>query len=488
MTRNPFDETLIREGRPISERLPELVSDDKAQRFAAAELLGGIWFGLPRYSTDRCSIDWPASKLFAEHQERVKASVRSAVEGNDFPKTEFVERLIDYRIALDEDWRQRVDRMGLVDSRVQGLQDRLLERAILGESPRGRFQAARRFVRLFCASMERDRKLSAEAEGLAVPGIVSSLVFKALDRALLSDRNGLWKMLERGDSLYQEAVEALARIGPPAREFADYLLERLDRQNRAGAYDGAQALASIGQGDATIVDALLKRLRHGSEPVSAAAAAVLEKMGPPLAGCGDEAVALLMEMTRLDADHPQRFNAVGAMASLGRESENVLVRVLDMAAPRPPQWREAEGVPGYRFDLTLAERGRAINSLPYFRRFTDRVVIALLEAFDTFEEYDPDYSYDGERGRVCEALSRLGAAAAPAVHRMIDYLQAWDMSADKEWPKDVFQLLSAVGPAAADALPMLERIRREAYGEESAEPLDEFLPLDHAILTIRAKQ
>ncbi len=122
-----------------------------------------------------------------------------------------------------------------------------------------------------------------------------------------------------------------------------------------------------------------------------------------------------MEMTSFGDSRQRVYGAVGALASLGRHREDALVRVLEIASARPPQWDVYNGFTEYRFDRTMLERGEAINALPYFVRFADRVVAALLDGFDSFEEYDPDYDYEGEHSRVCEALSRFGAAAEPVV-------------------------------------------------------------------------
>lgn len=371
----------------------------------------------PRYSSDPLSMEWPSTTALVQHHQTFSAGVRAAVESEGFPKAEFVRRLFDYRIALDEDWRRRVDQSTMFDARNNEFQDRLVRRALQANNPRDRDEAWTRFGKRLCASMERDRQLSREAEGLAAPGLISHVVFNALDSALLSDRHGLWTMLDCDGTLFHDAVAALTRIGPPALEFADFLMERLDRQRHAGAFDGASALAAIGQGNADVVNSLLTRLRHEAEPLWTGAADVLERMGPPLAGRDNEAVQLLLQMTRLDDPRYRVDGALGALASLGRDRDDALTRVLEVAAPRPPRWHADESCPGLRFDLTMSPRGKAIDSLPYFQRFADRVVPALVEAFDAFEEYDPDYQYYGEHDRVSTQPSDLAVVVRATASR-----------------------------------------------------------------------
>jgi hypothetical protein len=164
-----------------------------------------------------------------------------------------------------------------------------------------------------------------------------------------------------------------------------------------------------------------------------------------------------------------------------------LRRVLEVAEPRPPRWRTCEEYPDYKFDEVLGERAYAIHALAYFQRIADEVVPVLIVAFDTFEEFDPDWSYNGEHERVCAALAAFGPRAAPAVPRLVRYLEEWlaRPRQERKLPKDVFGLLAAIGPAAAGALPTLEQLRTSVWYDDS--PPNEFDPddpLDQAILSI----
>ena len=112
--------------------------------------------------------------------------------------------------------------------------------------------------------MEHDKKITAQAESMSASGMVSFLVFNALDQALLADPQGLWSML-RDRTLCHEALKALERIGPPAIEFAGFLPERLDGGIHY-YFDGAKAAAgSIGRDDPCVVEALLQRLHDADE-------------------------------------------------------------------------------------------------------------------------------------------------------------------------------------------------------------------------------
>lgn len=64
------------------------------------------------------------------------------------------------------------------------------------------------------------------------------------------------------------------------------------------------------------------------------------------------------------------------------------------------------------------------------------------------------------------------------------YLDEWLARPDpKERPVDVLGVLASIGPAAAEALPLVERWRAEGEGED--DPRDPGDPLDAAIIAIR---
>jgi hypothetical protein len=288
------------------------------------------------------------------------------------------------------------------------------------------------------------------------------------------------------ESSSHDAADALARIGPVAVDFAGFFLNRLDAQDAPCRYSGAHALGSIGRDDPKVIDALLRRLRSGSLPVRIGAAAALGHAGPTLAGRGEIALDLLRGATY----QPVLIHAATmALASVGRDREEVLHRVLELAVPRPPRWRNEESCPEYWYDEVMHERGTAIDALTYFRSFADRAVPVLADAFDTFEEYDSDWCDHGEHGRVCWALRAFGPAALPVVPRLVPYLDGWANQPEdtRMWPKDVLRLLASIGPSASAGLPAPARLRAmpRSDAEASSAVLDPDDLLDPAILTLR---
>lgn len=491
MSKQRPDYSFTREGRSLKVWLQELVAEDAPTRRAAGEAIQAMLYAIPSIHTYLKDVDWGSSSALEGRHERFNDAIRSAVNAPEFDAHGFVRKLILYRMALKVDWHRRVEEDIRQEDAPNIYEERLLQRLQAADGDVERTEAARRFLRWVCASFARDVKRSkdiyAGAESMAPPGLMAAMVFRALDAALLADRPGLYAMLADKDTwMRDDAAAALARIGPAAVDFAPFFFTELDASQSPHSFRGAHALGSIGRNDPDTIDGLLRRLRSGSIAVRIGAAEALFHAGPPLAGRLEVALDLLLEA----AQTPELIHAaIRALASVGRDSEAAIRRVLEASQPRPPRWKTVPKVPKkYKYDEIMGERATAISSLHYFKRFADRVVPVLVDALDNFEEFDPDWSYGGEHERVCHALEQFGTLAAPAVPWLVRFLEEWSTRSDpnREWPKDVFGLLAAIGPAAVDALPALEQFRAsEVDAESSPSELDPDDPLDRAILILR---
>ena len=384
------DTSFARDGRTLGDWLPELVSDDRETRLQAAEALGGMWWGKPYYSTSLTDMDGIAD--IAHQQKSFAQAVQKAVDSPGFPREVFVRRLILFRVGMNADWLDRVNRMSSSDEIYDKRESELLEISLTHDDPEVRELAAKRYARLFCAGCARDQKLINESESSQPPGMVTHLVFDALDTQLLEASDLLHQMLDI-NQLRRHALEALCRCGKTARHFANRLLSEIDRGKRVDPHDVAKPLASIGRDDPAIVDQLLERLRCGTKTARMTSAKTLEHMAPYLAGYTDEALEHLLGLSH---DPEYTYLVLEPLASVGREHERALDRVLEVLLETKSRWVTYEAYPDHPFDQSACERASAIDALGYFTGFPERAVPALIKAFDLFEEYDPDMTYKGD--------------------------------------------------------------------------------------------
>lgn len=447
-----LDLRLTRDSRPLEAWLPELVSEERTQRYAAAEALGEMWTGAPE-APDR-----------EVQMERFASAVRETVERPEFPKASFVRRLLLYLLGLQRGWEEIAKQLSFRDEKLQARETRLNEQMLGSGDTEERERAARRFGKLFCASLARDERRTRTSEILEPPGLMASVVFDALDTALLEAGDLLREMLADRHLRYK-AIQALERLGPAAAPFVPDLLQRLERSRN---FDGQKVLGAIAQSDPALAAELVAHLRNGSETARIAAAGSLEAAGPAVGEPWvNEAIALLRELVPENA-----WWATRALASLGREREEILDELLTAAAPKPPRMKPCDFG---SYDAAMYERGTALGALQYFTSFSERVVPVLVDAVETFEEYDPDWMDRGEHERVTSSLRAFGPQAAElAAPVLARYVRMSD--GDVDW--DVIHLLGEMGPAAEVALPALQDLGenlRKTYleEEESSEPLSE---------------
>lgn len=442
-----MDLSFFRHGRPLEEWLPELVSEDRGQRLAASEALGGMWTGLPRYSTPWDQIDLTKEMPDTGAQmDRFSQAVRDAVERPEFPKASFVRRLMLYLLVRQRDWLEAAKQLSFRDEKLGALETRLIEQMLKSEDAAERERAAKRFGRLFCAALARDEQLIKRSEGSEAPGLLASVVFDALDTALLEAEDLLHEMVANRH-LRHQAIRALERLGPAAAPFVPDLLEQLELGHR---FEGPRVLGTVAGSEPAVAEELVAHLRSGSPESRLAVAASLEAAGPSIGEpLTSQAITWLRDLVRTDTRHAK------ALASLGRHREDVLEELLALAAPRPPR---IQTTPYGSFDEAMYDRGVALDGLRYFTSFPERVLPVLVDAIETFEEYDPDLTYQGEHERVLASLRAFGTSAALlAVPVLAHHVR--QSGGEEDW--DVVRFLGEMGPAAEVALPALREL--ESY-------------------------
>jgi hypothetical protein len=467
------DLSFSRDGVPLSEWLRRLVDDDRRTRLAAGEALEAMVFAVPSVHTPL--EDVTELPDLARRAEAFEAEVKAALAAPAFPLPEFVRRLCAFRLYLHRDWLGRVDSAEALEGARDARTDRILDRlaaTIQGDAPQAlKAVAMARLGYVLAADFARgladDEACYHGAEVTSRAGLASSRVIGLLGPELMAAPDALAMLLDEADQR-REALPALARAGPSAAEFAPRLVRLLDERAGSAEYrpfDGAEALAAVGRGDPGVVDAMIRRLRHENPGVRAAAASVLACLGCELGGREREAIELLTPMLGRE---DEAFDAVRAFASVGRHVLEVRRRVMDRARPRPARMAPVWGLPEHLVDAVMWERGSALDSMRFFRDHADECVPVLIDAIDTFEEYDPDLSYEGSCGRVCGVLSELGPGAGAAALPLARRLNA----RDEDFPRAILQTLAAMGPAAREAVPLIEAFRRDRAGDEPLPDLD----------------
>ena len=465
----PLDYSFEREGVGLADWLWRLVDPNSKTRQAAGNALQAMDRGLP--SNDVAWTELVAMPDFAAQRRRFVEAVRQTLAHPEFDTAEFVRRLIAYRLALADEHRRQTERIvarqSKRDNQFERLAEQIAEPVAHAGNESEKMEAEAQFARLcalyVCGSVSPCDDPPQEAELTSTAGLMAYALFSFLSTELLAAPEALRRLLQDDPLNRGSALAALAQIGPAAAGFSPELLAELNalpREDRPASYsfDGATALGSIGRGQPEMVATLLRCLESPSPQIRRSALNGLERMGPDV--CGQEEAIARRLATWLDHEE-EDCSPVFAFASVGRHLPWVRQRVLEMARPRPAQWRPFPGFPQYSYDYVMGERGAALDAIRYLSDYPDECIPILVDTMTTFEEYDPDESFDGSLSRIARVISHFGPQGAAAARPLVSHLR----DEDEQSPNGILRALAAMGPAAQAILPELYAFRKEGVDE-----------------------
>ena len=472
MSEQQPDYSFIRDGLSLEDWLWKLVDDSKAMRVAAGEALQAMEWGLPS-----AHIDWGTFATLPDiggQSRRFAEAVKEIFAGDSFNSARFLEKLGALRLGMSHDWRKRVDAVtthtNARDEKYDRIAERLVETINSTADETEKTRAEKRLAKLSAIYIAGSCNETADdpfqqAESIAPSGVAATRIFHILDVELLSAPDVL-EIFLRDSSLRFDALSALQRCGPAAVAFAPLLLDDFDQLARTGGksdwFDASDALGNIGEGNPDIVEAVVSRLTHKKSSVRRGAADVLRHMGGEVCGRNDEICQLLLPL--LD-DEETWCIALFALASVGRDIPEIRAKVLAMAAPREPKLRAYPGYPHMEFDQTMHERGNALSAIEYLTSYPDECLPVLIEALETFEEFDPDEGYHGPHGRISDVIARFGSDAESVALPLARHLE----DEPEELVTAILDCLVSLGPAARDALPALQALHEKFSPDTPAE-------------------
>jgi hypothetical protein len=432
------DDRFIRDGRTLREWLPDLIDPTPLTRRRAENAVSAMWWGAPIVDATTYLHLPPDPEA---HRAEWGRQIQAVLNDPAFPGVAFVEtalqRMHEDRELSNERW---ANENALLDAQFD---------KPLSKPDEQRMQARLKHL----IALENDGK-TANSFGPHVLKMALEHIGPLLLRMQETVRAAMRDKVT-SDAM-AKAVKNLGPVGLPfaADLMADEVIERPD------------VLAAIACDDHNIVTALLDRVASRNERVAGHAAATLQEMGERarrvLPSLPDDLWGMLD-----GSEHDNMISPV--LATLSPDRRDVFERVVEQARPSPPDIRAHEGYPQYTYDATMYRRGPALEMLGNFRAFAPEAVAVLIDALDTFTEYDPDWGYEnGEHGRVVNSLSQLGDAAAAAVPALIPRIR-FDKG-EIDWR--IVRFFGQLGPLAAAALPALQELAGETDDEALVPPED----------------
>jgi hypothetical protein len=427
----------IFENRPLAEWLLQLVDQEAVKRKAAAKVVTERFYMPEEYILESGE---GTDKMLADFS----AAIRATIAEPGFPAVDFVRNVLALEMALHESWCEKTS----ADSKREQEADDA-ELAKLGENPTE--AERRRYARRVWIRCLRDCKKISEEEPHEVmtTGMALIRVIESLGVELLPAADLLREMLFSKHKAYL-ASDAIARMGRPGLELYDDLLRGL-KLDDANHYC-ARALGALLRDVPEKIPEVLQLACACSGTGQTAAIFALGHCGKRATEACPDVEWRLREILETNPEGRLWYFTVGALGECARTSKT-LDALLERLEP---------GDVGQKGEIILALGRMGIEP--------ERVVPTLINMLAVFEEYDPDWSYYGEHGRVVSALREFQGAAAPAVPALIHRI--WRKPAE-QWTSDrklivradpdeeIIKLLGELGTSSRDALPVLLQVRDE---------------------------
>lgn len=247
------------------------------------------------------------------------------------------------------------------------------------------------------------------------------------------------------------AYRALQEMGPDGVEFGDVLIEHLRQKSyQSGLID---ASASVLRHDPRLIKKLLNAFWSlpSPHPYPGMIPEVIAETGPACAEVDSGLVAKLLKVTH----SPEARTVASCAEALGgvtRGTDVAVARLIELT----------------RHDEEIVQ-GIAIDALGNVGSCPETVVPHLVELLDTFREYDPDTSMYGEHTRIAEALIQFGPEVVRELPRILEHFPPPPKYRHGALDLDdgLLRLLRSLGPAANQALPVLEKCERHLVANSS---------------------
>ncbi len=232
--------------------------------------------------------------------------------------------------------------------------------------------------------------------------VQAGIVFSCLRDELLLAPEALRAWIGGDGDRKRRLNEALKQLGGAARQFTPDLLAALDRAEMY-RFEFVGALASLARDDADTIRALIERVQLSPGKGAVNPLRVLRSIGPRVAEVAPDVFEVLL--AALDAKE-SRNAAIRAMGTIGAGNatwgERIARRLLELSRT-DDEW----------------QKGAALWALGDLAMSPDVVVPRLIEAFDDYDEPDPDYCYGSAHTFVTRGLKAFGPLAVGAVERRI---------------------------------------------------------------------
>lgn len=468
------DYSFVRDGKPMSYWLWQLVDLENEKREQASLILQAMYLGVDRYYED-LELDIYKEIPDTEAQaNRFAQAVKLACIEQDFPLAAFVNRLCIQ--VLDQSKRPRLFHK-VSDSKLPGLlRQKKYRAALLDQLEKSTSDE------LVMKFIDRKRR---QLAGLGLKGkyifpemhktqqylsqFSCYTVLNALDEELLHAEALLHELLDH--EFHRDiALNAITRIGSKALCFANRLIDDLKSKNAdlSEKSSTSKTLGIICRNSPKHTNDFVLLLNRNIKKDKVNALIIFYYMQSSVCSREEEIACSIYELiSETSPDHRIFSFGILSLASVGRHLQWVRDRIRSLTSPNPSDWLIDLPQQKLNSEQRVFVRADALTALECFIDYPSEIVPTLIRSMDTFEEPDPDYSYRGPHERIATVLKKIGPAAHGAVSALINSLS----TCTDETPSEIYEALVSIGSASKPALPFLLK----TFEAEMEMPYHEYL-------------
>jgi hypothetical protein len=295
--------------------------------------------------------------------------------------------------------------------------------------------------------------------------VTSSFIFEHLGESILSAEKEVVEMLNcEGNSSC--VLSSISKLGGKARIWANWFFDALEGSKSLN-HDFFAAFASIAKGDESTMTKLRDLLISSDVVKKIKVIRVLGEVGsitkyyPAVIPILRDLIAKVLSQMA-DKELDPVYVSILSLARITIHTDEIIQLFIDLS-----------------HSSNIYIKGMAISALDEVSYPSVEIVARLGYLLESFEEYDSDMSYEGEKSRVANAIEKQGALAAPLVPQLINHIK--DSLGDTDI--SVVKALGAIGPKAIAALPHLKELTNHFDDDDLA---DESIPIIKAIRSIEA--
>lgn len=455
--------SLERNGIPVSQWIERLIDPNLRIRIKAGKVVYAMMSGIESVDLDIDEAQFDVHVDVDKHRTHLSKAIFDSLSQSGFLVKRYLSELVqieaEVRRQQREETQENIAGFNRTSARLDRIVDRLTDQLNETFDPERSKLLTNRLRRMVFIAAPSPYPSHASIELGFLPIAIQFVMSSARHHWLQAP-----EIIEDRLKNHDDCHDTLKWIGEIGREGQVWLptLKKLFVERDESNFPIDQfrtTILAIGREDLELKEWLVWQLDSGNKAQRRDALFLLAEMSADSHELMQKAIENFANQSEFD------FAAFDDLIAIGRHHRFIRLFAIEMAKPSPPQWKKHTWNQFTEtYDTAMHTRSCALESFKHLGDYVDEFGRVLLDAMDTFQEYDPDWCYQGPHGRVSDIIESLGPAAGPLATSFADRLM--DALEEGEHARAMLDALASIGAKAIDAIPAMQRYREATHDPE----------------------